>query len=270
MSRFKLNCGCFDDAPVCKEGKNLAHISPTQINMFLRCPAQYYFRYCEGLILPPKSALTRGRAVHKGQEVNYRQKIETKQDLPAADVLDAVSTEFDARAQETEWAPDENPGKVKDESISLAGLYHQGIAPIVQPEFVEEEVFVEIGPGLNLKGFIDVVQEGGIIRDTKTAARAPSADAMEKNLQLSAYSLAYRALLGRPEAGLRLDYLINTKTPKVVTLEGERTEADIRRFAAIAEQISKAIQSGIFYPNQDNFLCNKNDCGYWDLCHKKF
>jgi putative RecB family exonuclease len=246
------------------------HISPTQINMFLRCPAQYQFRYIDGLILPPKAAFLRGRAVHKGQEVNYRQKIETKQDLPVADVLDAVSTEFDVQAPETEWAPDENPGKVKDETISLAGLYHQEIAPTVQPAFVEEEVFVEIGPDLNLKGFIDVVQEGGIIRDTKTTARTPSADAVEKNLQLSAYSLAYRSLLGVPEAGLRLDYLVNTKTPKVVTLEGKRTDADIKRFAAIAERISKAIQTGVFYPNQDNFLCSKDNCGYWDLCHKKF
>ena len=246
------------------------HISATQINMFLRCPAAYAFRYMEGLIIPPKSALTRGRSVHKAQEVNYRQKIESHLDLPLADIKDAASTEFDLAAQDTEWHPDEKPGQVKDEAITLAGLYHQEIAPKVQPEFVEEEVYVTLDSGINLKGFIDVVQEGGIIRDTKTTGRTPGQDAMDKNLQMTAYSLAYRALLGKPEEGLRLDYLVNTKTPKVMTLEGSRTAQDITRFERTAAEISRAIQTGIFYPNQDNFLCSPEHCGYWAKCHERF
>jgi putative RecB family exonuclease len=246
------------------------HISPTQINMYLRCPQQYAFRYMEGLILPPKAALTRGRAVHRGQEANYRQKIESKTDLPLADVQDVVSTEFDAAAQETEWALDENRGQVKDESISLASLYHREIAPTVQPDFVEEEVFVELEPGLNLKGFIDVVQSGGIIRDTKTTGKTPPADVADKSLQLTAYSLAYRSLTGQAEAELCLDYLVNTKQPKVVTLRTSRVEDDVKRFRATAERISKAIQTGIFYPREEgNNLCSPQYCGYYQLCHSK-
>ena len=51
------------------------YLSPSQINMYLRCPAAYKYRYVDGLILPPKAALTRGKSVHKGQEHNYNQKI---------------------------------------------------------------------------------------------------------------------------------------------------------------------------------------------------
>ncbi len=51
------------------------HISATQLNMYLRCPAQYKFRYVDGIILPPKSALTKGKAVHRGQEFNYWQQL---------------------------------------------------------------------------------------------------------------------------------------------------------------------------------------------------
>jgi len=247
------------------------HISPTQISMYLRCPTQYMFRYIEGLILPPKSAMTKGRAVHKGQEVNYKQKIETKQDLPLDDVKDAVATEFETIAPETEWKPEENKGKIKDETISLASLYHQEVAPAVQPAYVEEEVYFQIPETeIKLKGFIDVVQEGGIIRDTKTTAKTPNQDIADKSLQLTAYSLAYRTLTGEEEAGLVLDYLVNTKVPKVIPFQTKRSKNDISRFISIASQITKAIQAGLFYPNPDNSMCSEKNCGYWHECHKKF
>jgi putative RecB family exonuclease len=245
------------------------YISPSQISMFLRCPSQYYFRYCEGLILPSKSVMIKGKAVHKGQEINYKQKIQTKQDLSLSDVQDAAATEFDSSVPETEWKPDEDKGKIKDEVITLAGLYHKEVAPMVQPEYVEEEVYFE-ADGLKFKGFIDVVQEGGIIRDTKTTAKTPSQDIADKSLQLTAYSFAYRTLLGQEEKKVVLDYLVNTKTPKYVPLESSRCKDDIDRFLAIAKQISKAIQSGIFYPNVDNFMCNSEHCGYWHKCHEKY
>lgn len=247
------------------------YISYSQINMFLRCPAQYMFRYCEGLIIPPKSALTKGKSVHKGQEVNYKQKIETKADLPVSDVLDVVATEFETLATETEFAPDEDKGKIKDETIGLAKLYHKEIAPKVQPLYVEEEInFIIPNTEIQLKGYIDVVQEGGIIRDTKTAAKTPAQNVIDKSMQLTAYALAYRTITGETENKLILDYLINTKTPKVLSLESSRTEDDLKRFVAIVQNVVKAIKAGIFYPNPDNFMCTPNNCGYWHECQKKF
>lgn len=247
------------------------YISYSQINMFLRCPAQYMFRYEEGLILPPKSALTKGKSVHKGQEINYKQKIETKSDLPVSDVLDAVATEFEALAKETEFKPDEDKGKIKDETIGLAELYHKEIAPEVQPLYVEEEInFIIPQTNIQLKGYIDVVQEGGIIRDTKTTAKTPAQNVVDKSLQLTAYALAYRTITGETENGLVLDYLINTKNPKVMSLKASRTEDDLRRFVSITENVVKAIKAGVFYPNPDNFMCSPENCGYWHECQKKF
>ena len=48
-----------------------AHYSPSQINMFLRCPAQWKFRYVDRIIAPPKSSLVQGKAYHKALETNY-------------------------------------------------------------------------------------------------------------------------------------------------------------------------------------------------------
>lgn len=245
------------------------YISPTQLNMYLRCPAQYYFRYIEGLVIAPNAAMTKGWTVHKGIEENYKQKIETKKDMRLEDILEFTATVFEEKAEETEW--DEDKGKTKDEAIQLISLYHTSVAPTVQPVCVEQRIEVPLEDiGINLLGFIDLVDSEGYIRDTKTARRSPAKNAIDKNLQLSVYSLAYRKLTGRNEQGVKLDYLVQNKTPKVVTLETKRTEDDLLRLQSIIQGVVSGIKNNVFYPNIDNYLCSEKWCGYWNECHKLF
>jgi RecB family exonuclease len=247
----------------------VAHISASQINMFLRCPAQYKYRYIDGIILPPKSALTKGKAVHAGQEHNYKQKIDTLQDVKLSEVQEVTAAAFEEQASITEWDREEDPGKVKDSAVVLASLYHTEIAPTVQPILVEEKIEIPIA-GTTLLGFIDVLDSKGYIRDTKTASKTPAESEIDKSLQLTAYSMAHRELMGVPERGVKLDYLVNTKVPKVVTLEAVRTEQDITRFTRIVERVKGAIDAKAFYPNPGNQLCSEKWCGYWAECHKEF
>lgn len=246
------------------------HLSVSQINMYLRCPAQYKFRYIDGLILPPKTALTKGKSVHKGIEHNYTQKIETFQDVKLSEVQEVTAAEFEALAPETDFEG-ADPGKVKDETISLVTLYHKNVAPTVQPVAVEQKVEVEFeNTPYTLLGYIDVLDDNGYIRDTKTAAKSPSENEVNKSLQLTAYAMAHRTLYGKEEAGVKLDYLVQTKTPKVVTLEGKRTQKDIDRFLKIMGMVAHAIENQIFYPNENNYLCSPDKCGYYHRCHQEF
>lgn len=241
------------------------YISPSQINMYLRCPMQYKFRYIDELVLPPRAAMTKGKSVHRGIEYNMTQKIGTQQDLKLNDVLDFTAASFEEFAEDTEWEQSDDIGKTKDESISLVTLYHENIAPTIQPMMVEEKVEVDVN-GIKLLGYIDLIDNNGYIHDTKTASRSPSQNEADKNLQLSAYALAYRELMGMPEKGVKLDYLVQTKKPKVVTLEACRTEQDIKRFSGILQSIAKCIENEIFYPNPTNMMCNERWCGYYHQC----
>jgi len=63
-------------------------LSPSQVNTFLSCPAKWYFRYALGLAEPPTGTLALGTAFHSVLAANFRQKIETKQDLPAQELED--------------------------------------------------------------------------------------------------------------------------------------------------------------------------------------
>lgn len=246
------------------------HLSVSQINCYMRCPAQYKFRYVDGLILPPKTPLTKGKSVHKGIEHNYSQKIETRQDVKLSEVQEVTAAEFESLRDETDFDKSD-PGKVKDETVSLVTLYHNEIAPKVQPVAVEKEVVVEFeNADYKLLGYIDVLDEEGFIRDTKTASKSPSEAEVNKSLQLTAYSMAHRTLFGTEEKGVKLDYLVQNKTPKVVQLEGRRTQRDIERFLKTMGIIAHAIRSGVFYPNENNYLCGHEKCGYWNICRKEF
>jgi hypothetical protein len=56
-------------------------LSPSQVRTFLDCQARWWFKY--GLMLPEtkSSSLALGLAVHRALELNFREKLETHEDL---------------------------------------------------------------------------------------------------------------------------------------------------------------------------------------------
>lgn len=247
------------------------HISVSQIDTYMRCPASYYYRYVRGLIIPPKAAMTRGSAVHSGIEFNYRQKMETEKDLPLAEVQEYTAAVFEEKAEETDFEG-EDPGKVKDETIDLVTVYHKEIAPEVQPRAVEERIEIAFeGADYTLVAILDLEDQNRMIRDTKTAGRTPGEKDIENHmLQLAAYSLAYRTTKGEEESGVGLDYLVNTKTPKVMKFRREITEEQRQSFLKIMDAVANAIAGEHFWPNRKNNLCSPKHCGFWDICHKEW
>ena len=248
------------------------HISVSHLNMYLRCPAQYMFRYIYRIKVPARSYLAKGKAIHKGIEHNFRQKKETHQDVKLAEVLEVTTEEFDHLKVDTQWASDENPDQIRAETISLATMYHTEIAPYIQPDLIEQRITIPLDDdlGWDLLGIIDLGDQEGFIHDTKTAKKSPTAGEADKSLQLTAYYLLYRAFTGNEPAGCKLDYLVQTKNPKVVSLESKRTERELARFQNIARTVIKAIESGNYYPNPNSMMCSEDNCDYWDLCHRDF
>lgn len=243
------------------------HISVSQIKMYLRCPLQYKYRYIDGLIIPPTSALTLGKSIHSALESNYSQKIETKLDLPAEKVVDLFSDSWEKEVQETIFEEDEKAGAIKDDGVKMVTVYHDQISPTIQPRLVEKEFNLSFeNVSYTLKGIIDLIDISGTIIDHKTAKRSMTPEDVESNIQLTCYALAYRSLYGAEENELRFDVMVKTKVPKLQQISTKRTQDDINRFLKLMGYVSKAIQSGIFYPCEDRQTCSW--CGYRGLCKK--
>lgn len=242
-------------------------ISVTKLKMYLRCPLQYKFRYVDGLKIPPTSSLTLGKSIHSALETNYTQKIESKKDLSAGEVLDLFSARWEKEAKETEFKKDEKPGKIKDDGVKMIDIYHKQVSPTIMPKLVEHEFEMSFqNVGYKLHGYVDLIDTQDVIIDHKTSKRSMSEKDVVSDLQLTCYALACRNTLGIQEKALRFDIMVrNKKAPKIQQLTTQRTAKDIDRFLKILAYVSKAIESGIFYPNT-NFMCGI--CGYRLLCRK--
>ncbi len=202
-----------------------------------------------------------------------RQKMTSRVDLPVEDMLDAYDSSWNEEAHEGyTLTGDENPGTVKDKGYELVRLYHEKVAPHIQPVLVEEPIQFTIN-GQAYSGQIDLAEEvdlwGGdtalVIRDTKTTARQPVGGAYLLNM--TGYAISQRQATGRIEADTVLDYLIATKEPqyKEIRVGGPVTDERIAQFAGIIDRVSSAIGQGDFVPNGlVSGACSW--CGYRAIC----
>ena len=240
------------------------YLSPSQINQYLRCPQCYKFKYIDGIWAPATSAMVRGKAVHSGVEFNYRQKMDTHEDLPLNQILEFSAETFVSESVEADFKDDDS-GKIKDSTMELLSMYHENIAPMIQPASVEQRVEVAFeGLDYTLLGYIDVIDQYGYIRDTKTTGKNPDDNIIHNNLQLIAYAVMHRTLQGR-ETGIVLDYLVATKTPKFVRFEKRVTDEETTRFLRIMQAVASAIETDLFLPNPTCFQCSTPKGFYYDL-----
>lgn len=252
------------------------HISPTQVEMYSRCGEQYRRRYKERQIIPPGISLLRGSAVHTGVEHNYKQKVESHKDLPKKDVVDRSASAFDdkVRAEGILLNPDEESrGKKvvlaegKDSTVRLAGLYSDKVAPLVQPKLVETKQTLSVpGASHDLLCRLDVLDDKGVIRDTKTGMKTKPQSDWDASVQLTFYWAMALALKLNP-TGIVVDQLIDTKEPKYVLSQTARTEKDVNALLCRVNAFQAGVKAGIFIPaSPGSWWCSPNWCGYFKTC----
>ena len=240
-------------------------LSLSQVRTFIECGAKWAFRYLEGLEEPLTGSLVLGKAIHAALEFNFRQKIQSHQDLPTEEVVEVYRVKFQALSKEAEFRDDEDPAAMLESGARMLALYHEDFCPAIQPALVEHRLESEIG-GVSTIGFVDVVDVGGLIIDFKTAAKKPSEVSPDHAFQLASYT----ALGGRTTARCRIDTLVKTKTVQVVQLRHDVTDEDVRYVSRVYPLAQQSIQDGVFIPNRNSMLCSRRNCGYWRDCQKDF
>lgn len=257
------------------------HLSPSQINTYLRCPMQYYYRYCEGMILPPRAAMTVGSCVHYGVECNYWQKKDSRKDLPAPEVIGYYEQRFDQLSEETDWG-DDDPGEHKDKGVSMISVYHENISPIVQPKEMELNIpiplvkKVKVGKDVirqktDMTCIIDVVDDSDLVIETKTTSRSPTNPPPPHHvLQTTLYTEAYRRITNVAKRQGRIDYAVHKKKPVTVSYTVQPDDGMVAGILQIVANVWEMVERELWTPNWSTYLCNERWCGYWNLCQKKF
>ncbi|CAN5151740.1 hypothetical protein BH23VER1_BH23VER1_32640 [soil metagenome] len=96
------------------------------------------------------------------------------------------------------------------------------------------------------------MRAGGLIVDFKTAARAPDPEmaAHLHGVQLGTYALLYREATGHEESGFELQFLIKTKTPKLVVTPLAPVGPDqVRRLVRLMESYVDGVAAEDFVPS---------------------
>jgi hypothetical protein len=251
-------------------------LSASSVTTFLRCGSQWYYAYVQGVKAPPSLRAIRGIAAHAAVEVDMRQKIKSRVDIPVADMLDAYDESWNEETQDGfATQNDEKPGEVKDKGYELVRLYHTEVAPKIQPTLVEEPIQFSIN-GQAYSGQIDIAEmvepdlwgppeKRLVIRDTKTTGRSPVDGSYLLNM--TGYAIAQRQRTGQIEADTVLDYLVALKEPKYkeIRMGGPVTDAQIAQFATVVGSVADSINAGRFVPNGlINGACGW--CGFRDIC----
>lgn len=258
------------------------HLSPSQIDSFTRCGEAYRRRYIEKQIIPPPFSMVKGSCVHTAGEENFKQKIESKVDLPVKQIEEIAAASFEGRVKaEGVLLSEEEEGRgikvvsgeAKDSTVRMARIFGEVVAPKYQPIAVEEEVRIELPGPRDIVGRIDLTLENGL-QDTKTGAKAKNQADIDKDVQFTTYAAMYEKKYGKPPERIIIDNVIDrvsAKTAKVVTqhisFETQRDGVDIAALAARINTVTKGIEAGMFMPATPGaWWCSAKSCGYWRTC----
>ena len=230
----------------------MRHLSATSVSMFMRCPEQFRRRYILGEKERPGAALIVGGGFHFAQEHNFRQKIDSGEDLSVEECVEAFHHGWDAKveenggADEVEWDARLSASTLRQRGAELTKSYRLAVAPKMQPVAVERE-FNLVVPGIELpfNGYIDFegeiwpsplelageglpdidgnpiewlppVDADGVINPRLAVVDYKTANAAKRELKPE---WKLQARLYQLETGKRVEYhvAVKTKEPQIIT-----------------------------------------------------
>ncbi len=239
-------------------------LAPSVINTYTGCGVKYYYRKIRRLPDPKTGALLVGSCVHDALGENFRQKCETKKDLPVSAVKALYRNAWEKLAPETEFHPTEIPGDLYATGEALALKYLNEAAPCIEPAAVELPVAGVIG-GVRVRGYIDILDVRGCVHEIKTAARKPSEVSADYRVQVA----TYRKLCPQASGEASVETLVKTKTPQLVPLTYTVQPCDIVRIERLYPDVQRAIRAGIFLTNRASNLCSRKYCAFWRACERE-
>jgi len=239
-------------------------LSPSQVNMFLGCSAKWWFRHGAGLPDPKGGALVRGSVVHKLAEYWFRQRLGGVT-VEVDDLAAIYETIWEKQAEGAQFTKDEPADVVKKQAATLAKKYIEEAAPEIDVVALERKVSGEIA-GVPVIGWIDMLDAEGRIIDLKTAKVKPSGIEPGYAFQLA----TYRQLEPQSNGKARLDTVVATKTPQLVTIEYEVSVKDQLLTQSLYPLVREGMREGLYFPNRGSNLCSRKYCNFADACCKEY
>lgn len=257
--------------------RQIANLSVSKMGVAMRCPLQFRFRYKDRIPEPTPTNMLAGRVVHAVLEDALTDVIAGKS-LPDAKTMD----DWYLRQWDREWADAEskpwfggwdfkgadNAAGIKEDCRGLIPLARTDVLPDIRPVLVEHEFAMDVD-GVPIKGVLDLLEEGNLISDWKTAEKM-SKSADDVDIQVSGYSewkVKHFALDPETEVTkFRKIFLLYGRRPRVEIKEYDVNSRHRAFFRQAAVEIWKAVQADCYIPNPNGWWCGADWCYFWHGC----
>lgn len=244
-------------------------LSASQISLWLSCGRKYAFRYVHRLESEHRpAALSFGRAVHSALETLHLAKLDGESPDPTS-IVRLFKADWQAEVDlGLSFKHDESANRLRHLGENLVFEYTKWLADrkviAAEQPFEVELIDPETGEcsGEKLRGYFDVILDGDVVGEVKTAARRFDEGTLARKIQFSAYAYAWRQMRGRDPTVLVIS-LLKQRRPEVSAAVAKRTKDDDAFFVQLALEVADAIDQGCF-PANPNFMCP--DCEYARAC----
>ena len=209
-----------------REGGVFSYLSPSRLNLWLKCPLAFRTRYADGIKPAPNPAVFVGKMTHEALAVFYRH-LQLGIRLTSGDLDKRIDQSWAAsvQAEGLTFESGYEERALRQQVFDLVSAYLGRFAEDETPLAVETALETPlIDPtsgedlGLPLVGVIDLVLDappGPVIVDFKTSARAAEPLEITHEIQLSCYAYLFRHCSLQREDAVEIRTLVKTKLAKV-------------------------------------------------------
>jgi DNA helicase-2/ATP-dependent DNA helicase PcrA len=235
-------------------------LSPSSVECYRKCPAQYLFEKLWSLDGAPKATLTFGRVMHNTIK-RFMNELRKGNRIGFDEVQRLFDTEWSERGYEDEYQEEE----YRKDGLEQLRVFHAAMLETT-PEILEQEKAFELPMANNVivNGRFDQINSLGSpsskdveIIDYKTGRPLKDKDA-SKNLQLSIYALAAIEIFEWNPVRLAFYYLQNNLVQITTREEKQLDEAE-----KIVQETAANIRAGSFAA-EPGFICRS--CAYKMIC----
>ncbi len=250
------------------------HWSYSSISQYLTCPLRYYFQRIRCLPQPTvSSGLVLGSAVHAAL-AEYHKGIQNGTGSRRDEIQRAYSESWNERDNSViAYKDSESRQDLFDQGMALVDLYlkeppPERIVAVEQPMMAPVKTsrgeYLET-PLLAVADLIVAADDGLVVREFKTSARAYASGEAAASLQPTCYVHAVEEAYGEPTT-VEYVVLVKTKVPKLQRLDATRSPEELGRLGDIIETIERAVQANIYYPVENQIHCSS--CPYREPCRE--
>jgi DNA helicase-2/ATP-dependent DNA helicase PcrA len=235
-----------------RQGDRLV-LSVSQIETWLRCPQDFYYRYVLAMPLPPAPQLGYGSLIH-----GVIERVHRGRELGIVPELQTLIDEVVANLPRAGYDSKRSRQRAESQAARTVAVVYERFLHDDLPIETEWPFRLELQDiPLTIRGKIDAVyalDQGVEIRDFKSGTSVRTADQAKSRVsgsqQLSLYALAWQRLRGEMPAKVSLDFV---ETGQMHSVKKQAKSLDTLQ-AKLAEMVQQ-LQAGQYPAGRDHKRC---------------